>query len=117
MQVGEGDFFWESNGSSTFPKMAEDVDAQIKQYTEVSHPLLQYVSCGLCVTSVALTAHSTGMIKEDHTAASNSAANHTSFDECLSCLGVTLIAPSTCETCGRAHETDSGKHTSHSLIQ
>lgn len=35
MQVGDGDFFWESNGSSTFPKMAEDVDAQIKQYQEV----------------------------------------------------------------------------------
>ena len=128
MQVGEGDFFWESNGSSTFPKMAEDVDAQIKQYTEVSHPfLLQDVSCGLCATSVALTAQSTGMIKEDHTAASNSAANHTSFDVCLSCSGVTLIVPSTCETCGRAHETDSGKHMSnkssicqlqpHSLIQ
>ena len=35
VQVGEGDFFWESNGSSTFQEMAEDVETQIKQYQEV----------------------------------------------------------------------------------
>lgn len=31
-QVGDGDFFWEANGRSQFPKMAEDVDAQLQKY-------------------------------------------------------------------------------------
>lgn len=31
-QVGDEDFFWEANGRSQFPKMAEDVDAQLQKY-------------------------------------------------------------------------------------
>ena len=35
VQVGDGDFFWETNGSLQFPEMAGNVDVQLKQYTEV----------------------------------------------------------------------------------
>ena len=35
LQVGDGDFFWESNGSAQFPEMAGNVDVQLKQYQEV----------------------------------------------------------------------------------
>ncbi len=31
-QVGEGDFFWEANGRRQFPKVAEDIDAQLSAY-------------------------------------------------------------------------------------
>lgn len=34
-QVGEGDFFWDANGRNQFPKVAEDVDAQLTQYKQV----------------------------------------------------------------------------------
>lgn len=33
-QVDEGDFFWAKNSRQQFPKMAEDVDAQLKAYRE-----------------------------------------------------------------------------------
>lgn len=33
-EVGDGDFFWENNGSVTFPEMAGNVDVQLKQYQE-----------------------------------------------------------------------------------
>ncbi|KAL3137459.1 hypothetical protein ABBQ38_004749 [Trebouxia sp. C0009 RCD-2024] len=33
-EVGDGDFFWESNGSAQFPEMAGNVDVQLKQYQE-----------------------------------------------------------------------------------
>lgn len=33
-QVGEGDFFWEANGRNQFPKVAEDVDVQLRQYKQ-----------------------------------------------------------------------------------
>lgn len=36
VQVGDGDFFWESNGSAHFPEMAGNVDVQLKQYQEVA---------------------------------------------------------------------------------
>ena len=32
VEVGPGDFFWEANGSSPFPAVAEEVDAQLKKY-------------------------------------------------------------------------------------
>ena len=32
VEVGPGDFFWEANGSSPFPAVAEEVDAQLKRY-------------------------------------------------------------------------------------
>ena len=35
VQVGDGDFFWESNGTLQFPEMAGNVDVQLKQYTDV----------------------------------------------------------------------------------
>ncbi len=35
-QVGDGDYFWESNGNLQFPEMAGNVDVQLKQYTEVT---------------------------------------------------------------------------------
>ena len=41
---------------------------------------------GLCAMSVALAAQTTGMIKENHTATSDGAVKHTSFDE--SCSGL-----------------------------
>ena len=34
-QVGEGDFFWDANGRNQFPKVAEDVDAQLTKYKQV----------------------------------------------------------------------------------
>ena len=33
--MGEGDFFWDANGRNQFPKVAEDVDAQLTQYKQV----------------------------------------------------------------------------------
>ena len=40
-QVGEGDFFWDENGRSQFPKVAEEVDAQLQKYKQVfSHTIL-----------------------------------------------------------------------------
>lgn len=38
-EVGDGDFFWEANGRSQFPKAAAEVDAQIAQYKQVWQPL------------------------------------------------------------------------------
>lgn len=35
VEVGEGDFFWESNARSTFPKVAADVDVQLTKYKQV----------------------------------------------------------------------------------
>ncbi len=32
--MGEGDFFWEANGRNQFPKVAEDVDVQLRQYKQ-----------------------------------------------------------------------------------
>ena len=34
-EVGEGDFLWEAEGRSQFPKVAGELDAQIKQYQRV----------------------------------------------------------------------------------
>lgn len=36
MQVGEGDFFWDENGRSQFPKVAEEVDLQLQKYKQVT---------------------------------------------------------------------------------
>ncbi len=36
LQVGEGDFFWDENGRSQFPKVAEEVDAQLQKYKQVA---------------------------------------------------------------------------------
>lgn len=33
-EVGDGDFFWESNGTLQFPEVAGNVDVQLKQYTD-----------------------------------------------------------------------------------
>ncbi|EIE26993.1 SM/Sec1-family protein [Coccomyxa subellipsoidea C-169] len=33
-RVGEGDFFWDENGRSQFPKVAEEVDAQLQKYKQ-----------------------------------------------------------------------------------
>lgn len=35
VEVGEGDFFWEANARSTFPKVAADVDVQLTKYKQV----------------------------------------------------------------------------------
>ena len=35
LQVGDGDWFWEANGSLQFPEMAGNVDVALKQYQEV----------------------------------------------------------------------------------
>lgn len=35
VEVGEGDFFWEANERSTFPKVAADVDVQLTKYKQV----------------------------------------------------------------------------------
>lgn len=35
MQVGEADFFWESNGRSQFPEAASEVDIQVQKYKQV----------------------------------------------------------------------------------
>ena len=35
VEVGEGDFFWEANARSTFPKVAGDVDVQLNKYKQV----------------------------------------------------------------------------------
>ena len=42
--MGEGDFFWDANGRNLFPKVAEDVDAQLTQYKQV---LLFPFSCAI----------------------------------------------------------------------
>ncbi|KAK9915015.1 hypothetical protein WJX75_003656 [Coccomyxa subellipsoidea] len=33
-EVGEGDFFWDENGRSQFPKVAEEVDLQLQKYKQ-----------------------------------------------------------------------------------
>ena len=43
-QVGEGDFFWDENGRSQFPKVAEEVDAQLQKYKQVHTPDLPQCS-------------------------------------------------------------------------
>lgn len=49
LQVGDGDFFWESNGSAQFPEMAGNVDVQLKQYQEVGkHSKLARLLAPLC---------------------------------------------------------------------
>ena len=46
-QVGEEDFFWEANGRAQFPKMAEDVDAQLQKYKAAVDELNRRTGAGV----------------------------------------------------------------------
>ena len=59
--MGEGDFFWDANGRNQFPKVAEDVDAQLTQYKQV---LLSSLSIHAKTTSPKLQARSLTSVKQ-----------------------------------------------------
>jgi hypothetical protein len=61
-QVGEGDFFWDENGRSQFPKVAAEVDVQLTKYKQVRLAVVIAPCCKMAAEEVSMLATCTALL-------------------------------------------------------